>query len=466
MGQWTNAGFEAKTLDFYKAEIQQVFIDAYGEDFLLDPQLPQGVLIQELAELFYAADMDGIEAFSRLNLNTATGVYLDLVGSMRGISRSQGQPQTANVALVINPNNFSSFTIQAGHIFTATNGDTFQLVETTTISSTQDQSLFIEYTENGDSTCIVGDKMTTEGYAQIQDIEIVALMGGTPTESDLDYRNRLISEYPVAGNTLQYVSNLILESPLVRATGFNYNDTSVPDGGLDPYCTEWMAVPKDGVDLELFKTVVATKILNNKMPGAPTDGNTTVQVEDIFGTTKTVKFTIPQSVSIQIVCTVATPEETGKLDLNNVPAIKDQIFDYVKTLSIGDNVSYSRCIAPVATDTGFDIVTFVIKKKATATATQTVGTSLDNISVAVTTFERQITTTGDYDFVFDGTDWKLEDMLVTPAIYGINYSGTPVSGDTITVAYTASDTSVSNGNYPIGPREYAVLARNDIMIEV
>lgn len=393
MGQWTNAGFEAKNLDYYKAAVQQVFVNAFGEDFLLDPQLPQGVLIQELAELFYAADMDGVEAFSRLNINTASGVYLDLIGSMRGITRSPGAPQTSTVALTINPNNFMPFSIPAGQIFTATNGDMFKLEDTVTISSTQNQRLYLSYTEAGDSQVSVGDKMSTTGFAQITDIEVVSLTAGTDTESDMDYRNRLISEYPVAGNTIQYIANLILESPLVRAVGFNYNDTAQTEGGLGPYCTEWMAVPTADADETLFKNKVASIILNNKMPGAPTDGNTTVQVEDVFGSTKTVKFTIPTEVQIEILCTVTTPEETGRLDLNNRPAIQQAIYDYIQTLSIGDNVSYSRCVAPVASDPGFDIATFVIKDKNGAT-------------------------------------------------------------------------TVSNGNFPIGPREYATITLNDIKIEV
>lgn len=393
MGQWTYAGFEAKNLDYYKAAIQQVFIDAFGDDFLLDPQLPQGVLIQELAELFYAADMDGVEAFSRLNLNTATGVYLDLIGSMRGITRSPGAPQTLTVALTINPTNFTPFSIPAGQVFTATNGDMFKLDETVTISSTQNQVIYPSYTEDGNSQVSVGDKMSTDGYSQITDLEITQILSGTETESDMDYRNRLISEYPVAGSTVQFIANLILESPLVRAVGFNYNDTSETTGGLGPYCTEWMAVPETGADLTLFKNKVASIILNNKMPGAPTDGNTTVQVEDVFGTTKTVKFTIPTEVQIEILCTVTTPEETGRLDLSRKATIQKAIADYVKTLSIGDNVSYSRCVAPLAADPGFDIATFVIKDKNGAT-------------------------------------------------------------------------TISNGNYPIGPREYATLDQNDIKIEV
>lgn len=367
MGNWTNAGFEAKTLDYYKAAIQQIFVDAYGDDFLLDDSLPQGVLIQELAELFYAADMDGVEAFSRLNINTASGVYLDLIGSMRGMSRSLGTPQLATVALTISATNFMPFTIPEGHIFTDASGETFELSTATTISSPTDQVLYLQYTSTGNSSLSVNDKLTTDGYGQITDIEVTYLVDGTEAESDLEFRTRILSEYPVAQNTLQYVSNKILDLPTVRTVGVNYNDTDTTLDGLAPYSTEWMAVPKDNVDETFFKNQVASVIINNKTPGAPTDGSTTVTVTDVFGSQKTVKFTIPTQVELQILCTVATPEETGKLDLNNLTAIKETIAAYVNNLKIGDNVSYSRCMAPLAADPGFDVVSFSFKDKNGAT---------------------------------------------------------------------------------------------------
>lgn len=78
------------------------------------------------------------------------------------------------------------------------------------------------------------------------------------------------------------------------------------------------------------------------------------------------------------------------------------------------------------------------------TASQTTGSSLSDIAVNLTTFETQITTTGTYLFVRDGSYWTLNygpDINDLEAQYGITYTGTPVSGDVITVEYTAAGTS-------------------------
>ena len=117
MGKWTDQGFVTNSLAFYKEMFQEAFVAAYGDDFSINDDTPQGVLIQRLAELFYNADMDGVEAFSRLNINSASGVYLDMFGNMRGMPRGLGTPQTATVTVTCTTNNFVPFTIPAGTLF-------------------------------------------------------------------------------------------------------------------------------------------------------------------------------------------------------------------------------------------------------------------------------------------------------------------------------------------------------------
>lgn len=361
MGKWTDQGFVANGLAFYKEQIQNVFVAAYGDDFILDDTTPQGILIQRLAELFYNADMDGVEAFSRLNINSATGVYLDLFGNMRGMPRGLGTPQVITVTVTCAQESFTAFTIPANTVFSTLGGaDNFILPNGYT-ANTATFTLTLNYSESGNSTVIVGDKLQVTGFNQITDIQITNIVNGQGREDDLQYRKRLQNEYPAANNTIEFVEGKILAIQSVKNVGHNYNDTAEQDGELPPYTTEWMAVPVVGADLDTFKTDVATAIINNKVPGSPTYGNTTLTVNDIFGTPKQVSFTIPTEVALQIDVKVTTPETTGFLDLSGITAIKEQIVDYINNLNIGKDVSYSRCAAPLLADTGFDVSYFKIK---------------------------------------------------------------------------------------------------------
>lgn len=361
MGKWTDQGFVTNSLSFYKEMFQEAFVAAYGDDFSINDDTPQGVLIQRLAELFYNADMDGVEAFSRLNINSASGVYLDLFGNMRGMPRGLGTPQTATVTVTCNTNNFVPFTIPAGTIFALVNSpQTFVLPNGYTTNSAT-FNLSLEYSESGNSDAIIGDKLQVTGFSQITDIEITNLVAGQGREGDIEYRKRLQTEYPTANNTIEWVEGRILELQIVKTVGHNYNDTSEQQGLLPPYTTEWMAVPAEGADMDAFKTAVGTVIINNKVPGSPTYGNTTVQVTDLFGTQKTVNFTIPTKVELQIQVTVSTPETTGFLDLSNITQHKVDIANYINSLNIGKDVSYSRCAEFLFNDKGFDVQTFKIK---------------------------------------------------------------------------------------------------------
>ena len=376
MGKWTGQGFVANNESFYVTELQKIFVECFGNDFLLDPTLPQGIFITRVAELLYNADMDGVEGFARLNINNASGVYLDIIGGLRNIPRSQGTPQKVGLRLTISTNNFIQFSIPQGQAFTSLDGSYTFLNDTTyTVTSANTENvLFASFTSLGDSGISIGAKLSTDGFSQITDIEVVSLTPGSEEESDIDYRTRLIRAIPVAVNTIEYVQNLLLADPSVRLVGHNYNDTATTEDTLPPYTTEWMVVPESTVNMadatvaNLWKLNIANIILNNKVPGAPTAGNTTVtNATDVFGTQKTVKFTIPTKVNLQITATLGTPEQTGRLDMLGIDEIRAKMAQYINSLDIGNDVSYSRLIAPLAADKGFDVLTFTIKNKVTGT---------------------------------------------------------------------------------------------------
>jgi len=436
VGYWSDAGFVATSEAKYKEELQKLFVAAFGEDFLLDDTLPQGILITRIAELLYNTDMDGIEAFARMNPNTASGVFLDLMGNMRGVPRGLGTPQIAKVVITSRASTAAPFTIPQGHLFTLVSGEGTFVAETGTTISTPKATINLSYSESGNSSAAIGGKMQTTGIAQIQDIEITGLIDGQDRESDLEYRQRLRREYPVANNTIAFVENKIMDSQLVKAVGHEYNDEAEPVGPLPAFCTEWMAVPKAGVDMEIFKETVATAIVNNKVPGSPTAGNTTVDVLDLFGDQKTIKFTIPDEVKIQVAVQVGTPEATGYIDLSGAASIKLAMKAYVDGLEIGDDVSFSRLMAPLTADPNFDVLSLKI---------------------------RELPDAPDYK---PDTEYKAGDIVRFEGQFYIA-TGTPDENPTIDPRWKLYDEGwVIGANFPIDKRQYATLATSDISIGV
>ena len=375
MGTWTSQGFTAKTVEYYKTQLEQVFKNAFGNDFLVDPALPQGVLIQELAELFYNADMDGIEVMNRLNLNTTSGIFLDFIGSMRGVGRLVGTPAALTVTITSNPAALP-FTVPQGQTFALNGGvEVFTVNVPTNITATT-QSVVLYATTSGETSAQIDDVLSTD-ISNITDITVTSVSQGVEEESDIDYRNRLRQKYTAAQGTVEFVVNKLAELPSVKTVGVNYNDTDSTVDTIPAHATEFMAVPRDGFDLDVFKVAVAEVILNNKTPGSPTFGNTTEEVSDVFGVQKEVNFTIPDKKVMSIEVSVSTPEN-GVLNLTNVPTIKKAIATYINSLPIGKDVSYSRCMAPLTADAGFEVSSFKIKASGdadwTENANYTIGT--------------------------------------------------------------------------------------------
>lgn len=358
MGRWSTQGFQAYTLGYYKEQLQKLFVEAFGEQFLLDDTLPQGVLIQRLAELLYNTDMDGVDVMSMLNLNTTSGVWLDIVGGLRGIPRLNGSPQLATIQITSNPSQLP-YTIPTNTAFES-NGNVF-FSGANQIIQNQSQTIVVTYSQEGNSTLNVGDLMTCP-VTQITNIEVIGLADGQPNETDADYRARLNSTYSVANNTMQWVEMKIAESPLVRTTGFGYNDSNATVNSRPPHTSEWMAVPKEGVDSTMFAKAVAEIIVNNKVPSSQTYGNTTTTVQDLYGYQKEVSFTIPTKADIQIAIAIETPTSTGVLDLTNVPDQKEKIAAYINNLKIGEDIAMSKILAFVVGDPGYDVVSYSIKK--------------------------------------------------------------------------------------------------------
>lgn len=361
MGKWTKAGFEANTLNSYKLRLQQAFVNAFGSDFLVDDALPQGVLIQELAEILYAADMDGVEALSRMNLNTATGIYLDLIGNLRGIRRTLGTSSQVSVRITSNANSLP-YTLSDSIVFTCNDtGEQFTPVNPVNINE-EVTTIALESVSAGKVATALNNTMSVP-VNNVLDVLVTAVAQGADTEEDLYYRNRIINNYTVANNTIQSIENLILSSGVAQTVGAEYNDSDSEIGGISAHATEFLVVPIEGIDESLFKDTIGKIILDNKCPGSPTSGNTSVETQDLFGKTKTVNFTIPTRKEIEIEVSVSTPETTGVLDLSNKDSIANTIKSYIDSLGIGKDVSYARCIAPLASDTGFDIISFKMRSK-------------------------------------------------------------------------------------------------------
>lgn len=98
-----------------------------------------------------------------------------------------------------------------------------------------------------------------------------------------------------------------------------------------------------------------------------------------------------------------------------------------------------------------------IESGATAVAIIETG-DISDATVDKDTFETQITTAGLYTFLYDGTNttWKLGENAVDLTDYGISYSGTEGDGDSIKVTYLAEDWYMDGGEVTLADYGIAI----------
>ena len=366
MSQFTSTGVVTKTLDEWYNAVVEFKRAVWGQDFVTDPTTKQGADILQLAELLYNAEMNNVSAFAQLNLNTATGICLDYIGLVRGIYRNGGYPQEIKVDLT---SAVTGWTLTPDTTFRTQSGYNYYAPSDIVITSLN-QQITLVYSSDGNPDVNDGDPLTTVQPNTNIVSAVIATGGITPgsdTENDVSYRKRIKDADIGFIGTLELMASEMSKLPGMAKLRILYNDESTTQQGIPAYNTEFLVVPDDGVDSTTFNASVAKKILEVKVPGAPLNGSTTVQIADYYGEPKNVKFTRPTKVMVQFFARVATNPTTGVIDLSQVPVETQAIIDYVQSVDVGEGISWSRILGMLAGDSGFVITDWGLRKVGSST---------------------------------------------------------------------------------------------------
>ena len=348
MGKLTSQGYSTNTLSSWKQKIQQVFVDAFGNDFVMADDTPQGVFINRLSELFYNCDMDGLDAFLQLNVNTATGILLDYIAFLRGTKRKLGTNQQLTCSFTASS---TPVYLTANTKFTVLDTDyQYENTSATTIAVSP-QSITLRAVEAGNQDVNIGDYLQSDIYIpNVTNIQVTAVVKGTDTEDDEILRRRLLLMTDDFLDTLGSTLSALLRLDGVMKVGFlqHEDDPDVPTNS-----TEFMAVGGDEQD-------IAKTILEYKCPTSLTYGTTTVVVDNYYGRSRTVYFTRPTQQEIEVTATITKKEGQTTINVNNNDTIKQEVCNYVNKQDIGIDVSYTTIYGIFAKYNDFDIVSLEI----------------------------------------------------------------------------------------------------------
>lgn len=314
-------------------------------------------------------------------------------------------------------------------------GNYWYLIDTTTITSGT-TTLSFRAQEQGAVTPTIGEITTqvtiVDGITNvINNVNYTTL--GTEQESNVEFRlRRDQSVANESGNNLDTIIGNILNLNGVTACRGWQNSSDETDSTGTAAHTIWLVV-NGGANSDI------ADILYTNLAGSDTRGAVSIDITNVAGQTITIRFDRPNVVPYYIKFDLKDLTTTGSI---NTQGIKEGTVNNLD-FALGQNVDVASVYKAV--QAGIDnqggecyVQNLQVSLGGSGTATTT-STAITNIAVNNTTFQDAIGTYvgGDYVFTYDGTSWYYSGDNIEISDYGITFDGTPASGDTITVTFTA-----------------------------
>lgn len=281
------------------AQVQTEWRETLGEDLIVTPDTPQGVMIVAETLARDAVVRNNAALANQINPDLAGGVFLDAIWGLTGGQRLQATRSTIVAAVVagvpgaVIPQGARASVGSGGSIFSTTGSVTLGAGGTATVNF---QSVeFGPIAAGANSLTQIVDGVL--GWETVTNPTAATL--GETTESDEAARERRRQTLSIQNVALpEAIISALYATPEVTAVLFreNYTDAIITIEGVDIDPHSIFVVVDGGTD-----TDVATSLLANKSLGCGWTGDTTVAVvEPVSGQSYNVSFQRPDPVTIYV----------------------------------------------------------------------------------------------------------------------------------------------------------------------
>lgn len=305
-----------------QAEVEDEFRSVFGQDLIVTPNTPQGVLIT--AETIARSNVlqNNATVANQINPNLAGGVFLDAIWALTGGGRLTAEfTVVPGVELLGLPGTL----IPAGSQASLIDGTLFESVSDVTLDGLGEGAVDFQALDPGPTAVNVG-ALTQIVTAVLGWDQVTNPTAGTPgrnEESDLASRQRRKNTLSLQNVALsEAITSALYDTPNVRSLAFRENFTKADDtiDGIFLLANSVWACVDGGTDDD-----VAATLLEHKSMGANWNGAVTVNVVDAAsGQTYPVKFDRPTGVPVKARVTI---KNAGSL-IDPATAVRDAIVAY------------------------------------------------------------------------------------------------------------------------------------------
>lgn len=339
----TEKGFVLKSFTDIMKDIENRYKARLKDnDYILDFNTPEGIHSEAIGYELSQIWEELLEFNNQMNLNTATGIYLDFFGTLLRTPRKAGAYATGQVKITGEKNRV----IPAQTIIKYAEKE-YRLLSNVTLDKLDNNEYygigFIQALEIGEESNIASDVAFTteyEGVAKI--INDADVNGGTDDESDSLYRARLKRKQTIeqtATYSALYNGLMALE---------NVKNVLILDPETEP-ATEagTIKIFLEGTpDDKIFET-----ILDLKADGILTLGENEAEIFEKKitreGFSRKITYNLLKYSTLQIKVEVVKVKNEAEKDNRYTPLIKQEILNYINNLETGEGASYLKVYSEI-----------------------------------------------------------------------------------------------------------------------
>lgn len=211
MGVWSDAGFQPESMDDYRQKLEDRYISAFGADLALEPETPQGQIIGISALALAEVDEAIAAAVQNLDVRTARGNALDVLGHLLGIARLPARHSEVTATLT----GSAGATVPAGSRAQTSTPAIFETLEDAVIV-TGGVQVEMQAVDTGPVAAAAGALnqivTTVGGWTGVTNA--APAVPGVHEQSDTDYREALLTR-----TTRQGLASLAALETAVASTG-------------------------------------------------------------------------------------------------------------------------------------------------------------------------------------------------------------------------------------------------------
>ena len=339
----TEKGFVLKSFTDIMKDIENRYKARLKDnDYILDFNTPEGIHSEAIGYELSQIWEELLEFNNQMNLNTATGIYLDFFGTLLRTPRKAGAYATGQVKITGEKNRV----IPAQTIIKYAEKE-YRLLSNVTLDKLDNNEYygigFIQALEIGEESNIASDvAFTTEYEGGAKIINDADVNGGTDDESDSLYRARLKRKQTIeqtATYSALYNGLMALE---------NVKNVLILDPETEP-ATEagTIKIFLEGTpDDKIFET-----ILDLKADGILTLGENEAEIFEKKitreGFSRKITYNLLKYSTLQIKVEVVKVKNEAEKDNRYTPLIKQEILNYINNLETGEGASYLKVYSEI-----------------------------------------------------------------------------------------------------------------------